>query len=111
MTVEAATTASLPSPTICCRVEVERVVIGYRAERQFGQNAEMGREEVMRWVAGYEHAWREGDFDAVELFSDDAHYRSSPFEESEIGHAAIKAFWLDADLWEPDDGRLSRPAL
>ena len=61
MTFVAATTASLPSPTICCRVEVESVVIGYRAGRQFGQNADMGREEVMRWVAGYELAWREGD--------------------------------------------------
>jgi len=72
------------------------VVIGYRAERQFGQNAEMGREELMRWVAGYEHAWRGGDLDAVEeLFSDDAHDRPSPYEESEIGHAAIKAFWRD----------------
>lgn len=50
----------------------------------------------MDWIARYERGWREGDLDAVEeLFSDDAHYRRSPYEESEIGHAAIKAFWLD----------------
>lgn len=49
----------------------------------------------MRWVAGYEQAWRDGDVDAVEtLFSHDAAYRASPYEASEIGHDAIKAFWL-----------------
>jgi ketosteroid isomerase-like protein len=56
----------------------------------------MDRHEVMRWVAKYERAWREGDVAAVEhLFTDDCHYRPSPYEESEIGHDAIKAFWLD----------------
>ena len=48
----------------------------------------MGRE--------YERAWRDGDRDAVgALFSDDATYRPSPYEPSEVGHDAIKAFWLD----------------
>ena len=61
----------------------------------------------MRWVAGYEQAWRDGDLDAVErLFTDDARYRTSPYEESLVGHDAIKDFWLDdedevftADAW------------
>jgi len=52
----------------------------------------------MRWVAGYERAWRSGDLDAVgELFTADARYRPSPYEEPKIGHAAIRAFWLDDD--------------
>jgi ketosteroid isomerase-like protein len=56
----------------------------------------MNAEEVMRWVAEYERAWRDGDLAAVEqLFTEDAHYRPSPYEESEVGHEAIKAFWLD----------------
>jgi len=56
----------------------------------------MDRDGVMRWVAGYELAWREGDLDAVtRLFTEDARYRASPYEESEVGHAAIQAFWLD----------------
>ena len=56
----------------------------------------MDRDEVMRWVARYEHAWRDGDVDAVErLFTDDARYRASPYEDPETGHEAIKAFWLD----------------
>jgi ketosteroid isomerase-like protein len=56
----------------------------------------MDRDGVMRWVAGYERAWRDGDLDAVaEPFTEDAHYRPSPYEESEVGHGAIRAFWLD----------------
>ena len=56
----------------------------------------MDRDTVMRWVDGYERAWRSGDLDAVgQLFTEDARYRSSPYEEPEVGHAAIRAFWLD----------------
>ena len=56
----------------------------------------MERDEVMRWVAGYERAWRDGDLDAVaELFTEDARYRPSPYEEAEVGHAGIRAFWLE----------------
>jgi hypothetical protein len=55
----------------------------------------------MRWVAGYERAWRDGDLAGVErLFTEDAHYRPSPYDDPEIGHDAIKAFWLD------DDGKM-----
>jgi ketosteroid isomerase-like protein len=54
------------------------------------------RDEVMRWVAGYERAWRDGDVGAVaELFTEEAHYRPSPYDEAEVGHAAIRALWLD----------------
>ena len=56
----------------------------------------MDRDAVTRWVAGYERAWREGDVEAVEgLFTEQAAYRPSPYEPSEVGHEAIKAFWLD----------------
>jgi hypothetical protein len=56
----------------------------------------MTRNEVMRWVAAYERAWRNADFDAVEaLFTDDASYRPSPYEDAAVGHDAIKAIWID----------------
>jgi ketosteroid isomerase-like protein len=56
----------------------------------------MNADEVIGWVAEYERAWREGDLAAVErLFTEDAHYRPSPYEESKVGHEAIKTFWLD----------------
>jgi ketosteroid isomerase-like protein len=55
----------------------------------------MDREAVSRWVAEYERAWRADDADAVDaLFTENAAYRRSPYEPSEIGHDAIKAFWL-----------------
>jgi hypothetical protein len=51
---------------------------------------------VMRWVEAYERAWRAEDAEAVEqLFTADARYRASPYEESRVGHDAIKEFWLD----------------
>jgi ketosteroid isomerase-like protein len=60
----------------------------------------MDRDQVMRWVDGYIDAWRTEDAQGVErLFTEDACYRRSPYEESEVGHDAIKAFWL-ADAGE-----------
>ncbi len=56
----------------------------------------VNRDHVMAWVGEYERAWRDDDADAVAtLFTDDAAYRLSPYEPSEIGHDAIRAFWLD----------------
>jgi hypothetical protein len=56
----------------------------------------MDRNQVMRWVDGYIAAWRDEDLGGVErLFTEDAQYRASPYEECEVGHQAIKAFWLD----------------
>lgn len=55
----------------------------------------MDRDGVMRWVAGYERAWRDGDQDAVaQLFTEDAAYRTSPYAPAAVGHAAIGALWL-----------------
>jgi ketosteroid isomerase-like protein len=56
----------------------------------------MDRDDVMRWVQGYEQAWRDGDLEAVgTLFTEEACYRPSPYEEPEVGLAAIREFWLD----------------
>jgi len=54
------------------------------------------RDGVMRWVAGYERAWRESDVDAVAgLFTEDARYRRSPYWEPDVGHPAIRALWRE----------------
>jgi hypothetical protein len=56
----------------------------------------MDRDGVMAWVAGYERAWRDSDADAVRgLFTETARYRRSPYEPSDVGHAAIGAFWAE----------------
>jgi hypothetical protein len=58
------------------------------------------RDGVLRWVAGYERAWRDGDVAAVpRLFTADVRYRRSPYEEPLVGHAELQAAWLD------DEGR------
>jgi ketosteroid isomerase-like protein len=58
--------------------------------------AGMERAAVEDWVAAYERAWRDDDVAAVEtLFSPDAAYRTSPYDEPAVGHEAIKDLWLD----------------
>ena len=60
----------------------------------------MDRESVMRWVSEYERAWRDGDASAVpRMFTEDARYRRSPYEEPLVGHSEIQGFWTD------DEGR------
>lgn len=50
----------------------------------------------MRWVDGYVRAWHEDDVEAVtRLFTEDARYLTSPYEEPLVGHAGIADFWLD----------------
>jgi ketosteroid isomerase-like protein len=63
-----------------------------------GHNDDMEATDVMRWVAGYEQAWRDRDVDAIErIFTPDASYRRSPYEPADVGHEAIKAFWPESD--------------
>jgi hypothetical protein len=67
---------------------------------QQGRLDGMDRNDVMRWVDDYERAWRDEDLEALgALFTDQARYRSSPYDEPEVGLEAIRAFWLD------DEGR------
>ena len=55
----------------------------------------VNRDDVLGWVRGYELGWRAGQPSAVEsLFTEDARYLRSPYEEPLQGHQAIKDFWL-----------------
>ena len=57
---------------------------------------------------GYVDAWRSEDTQGVERrFTEDARYRRSPDEKSDVGHDAIKAFWL-ADAGETFAVKTSR---
>jgi ketosteroid isomerase-like protein len=54
------------------------------------------RNGVMRWVADYERAWRDGDVDAVtDLFTDDVRYLVSPYADARVGFDEVRAFWAD----------------
>ena len=61
------------------------------------------RKGVSRWVARYEAAWRTAGTDALAgLFSADASYRHSPYEEPVTGLDAIRRMW-DEDRDGPDE--------
>jgi hypothetical protein len=63
----------------------------------------MTREDVVRWIAGYERAWRSPGTEALsDLFSIDAVYRQGPYENWVSGLAAIETLW-DAERDGPDE--------
>jgi ketosteroid isomerase-like protein len=54
------------------------------------------RETVMRWVTAYETAWRTaGTAGLAELFTPDATYLHSPYEDPIIGLDRIGLMWED----------------
>ena len=58
---------------------------------------------VSRWLAGYEAAWRApGTGQLAEIFTEDASYRLSPYEEPVVGLAAIGSMW-EAERDGPDE--------
>jgi ketosteroid isomerase-like protein len=61
------------------------------------------RTTVSRWLAGYEAAWRSPGTDQLAgLFSADATYLHSPYEQPVIGLDAIRRMW-DAERDGPDE--------
>ena len=50
--------------------------------------------ELTEWIEGYRKAWESGRHRLVlTLFTEDASYRSNPFEEPHLGHEGIRAYW------------------
>jgi ketosteroid isomerase-like protein len=63
----------------------------------------MTRDAVLRWIAGYERAWRTAGTDALaELFTDDATYLQSPYAAPVAGLPAIRRMW-EAERDGPDE--------
>lgn len=61
------------------------------------------RTAVHRWLAGYESAWRtSGTHGLSALFTADAIYLHSPYEEPVVGIHAIRNMW-DHDREGPDE--------
>jgi hypothetical protein len=66
----------------------------------------MTREDVARWIAGYELAWRAPGTETLgDLFTRDASYRPGPYEDWITGLAAIEVMW-DAERDGPDEAFL-----
>ena len=52
--------------------------------------------DFQQWLERYGKAWVEGDPDAVvQLFSADAAYYETPFDEPMIGTEAIRRYWTE----------------
>jgi SnoaL-like domain len=61
------------------------------------------REQVEDWLARYERAWRTAGTESLAgLFTDDASYRLSPYEDLRVGLARIGEVW-EAERQGPDE--------
>lgn len=67
--------------------------------------------ELVDWIEGYRRAWERRDADLVlTLFTEDASYRSNPFEEPHLGHDGIRAYWESVTNQQREPRvRLGRP--
>ena len=64
------------------------------------------RVKVGSWITAYEAAWRaRGTAGLTEIFTDDAVYLPSPYEEPVAGLEAI------GRMWDADSGRPRPPGL
>jgi len=72
---------------------VRRILSAVR-RRAEGKRATVSRAQIRQWVTDYERAWRtDGTGPLSELFTEDATYSTSPFEEPHRGLAAIASMW------------------
>jgi len=61
------------------------------------------RAMVRRWLAAYEAAWRApGTEGLAEIFTSDASYRQSPYQEPVVGLDAVRRMW-DEEREGPDE--------
>jgi len=61
------------------------------------------RATVSRWLAGYETAWRAAGTEGLaDLFTDDATYLKSPYEQPVTGLDSIRRMW-DGEREGPDE--------
>lgn len=64
---------------------------GLECETLRGGSLSLSLEE---WVEGYRRAWEEADAEGVtDLFTEDAQYRSFIYEEPNVGHEGVRAYW------------------
>jgi ketosteroid isomerase-like protein len=63
----------------------------------------MEREEAVAWLEAYRRAWEGADARGVlELFTDDARYRSHPLRPAHTGHDGVADYWARATADQRD---------
>lgn len=63
----------------------------------------VSRDSADAWVAAYEQAWRSAGTGALQaLFTEDASYRMSPYEEPAVGLERIGELW-ERERQSPDE--------
>lgn len=63
----------------------------------------MDKQTFTNWLDRYERAWETGDSAAAaDLFTDDALYYETPFDEPFAGRAAIRDYWADVPRLQTD---------
>jgi len=73
----------------------------------------MEREEAVAWLEAYRRAWEGADTRGVlELFTDDARYRSHPLRPAHTGHDGVAGYWARATADQRDVAvRLGDPVV
>jgi ketosteroid isomerase-like protein len=70
------------------------------AATDFKEEVEM---DIDRWLSGYKAAWEARDADAAAaLFSEDALYRESPYEEPFRGRQGVHDYWTRVTATQSD---------
>ena len=65
--------------------------------------SDLTRDQVEAWLAGYKAAWEGLDPDkAASLFTDDATYQDTPFNEPYQGPAGVRAYWAGVTADQKD---------
>jgi ketosteroid isomerase-like protein len=72
---------------------------------------DQARQHARRWADGYERAWRAADPEAAAaLYAPDAHFRSAPFRDPDLGRDGVLAYTRAAYATEADqDPRFGTP--
>jgi ketosteroid isomerase-like protein len=61
---------------------------------QYQQGVTVKRDNANAWVVAYERAWRTAGIEGLrDLFTEDASYRMSPYEEPAVGLGQIGELW------------------
>jgi len=63
----------------------------------------MNEQAFVKWLTAYGQAWERRDPEAAaRLFTEDAQYYETPFDEPFVGQSAIRDYWADVPRLQTD---------